>query len=112
MANPPRPRPGSGRSRVTRFVDLARATPAWLDVDKIVAMYRVAAVLNELDLGEGAYCVDHLVPITSPLVCGLHVHDNMRILSRRSNLAKGNQFWPDMWEYDWQTLEMLLKHRD
>lgn len=40
--------------------------------------------------------VDHIVPITSDLVCGLHCIDNFQMLTREENASKGNRYWPDM----------------
>ena len=40
--------------------------------------------------------VDHIVPINSDLVCGLHCVDNFQMLTREENASKGNRYWPDM----------------
>ncbi len=40
--------------------------------------------------------VDHVVPVNSPLVCGLHVFPNLQLLHQKLNVAKGNRHWPDM----------------
>jgi hypothetical protein len=40
--------------------------------------------------------VDHIVPIQSPIVCGLHVHSNLQVIPGADNIRKGNLYWPDM----------------
>src|SRR3990167_3661229 len=40
--------------------------------------------------------VDHIVSIKSPLVCGLHVENNLRVIPAIENLKKRNRWWPDM----------------
>lgn len=35
--------------------------------------------------------VDHIYPLNSPIVCGLHVEDNLRLLFAGDNIAKGNR---------------------
>lgn len=40
--------------------------------------------------------VDHIVPLRSKLVCGLHAHTNVRVIPAAENYAKRNYHWPDM----------------
>lgn len=65
-----------------------RALPKWADSAAIRTFYEAAYVLS-LE-------VDHIVPLRSPLVCGLHVEHNLQLLTRQENAAKGNRWWPDM----------------
>ena len=69
-----------------------QATPNWADPTKILAIYRKAA--------EAGYDVDHIVPLVSSKVCGLHVESNLQILPSDENRRKGNRWWPDMFEGD------------
>lgn len=38
--------------------------------------------------------VDHIVPLIHPKVCGLHVWDNLQLLTSLQNRRKGNSFDP------------------
>jgi hypothetical protein len=71
-----------------------RATPAWADMNAIKAVYREAKRMTR-ETGE-QYVVDHIVPKMSELVCGLHVHWNLRVIHWLPNAQKGNATWPDM----------------
>ena len=70
------------------------AAPAWANKEAIEAIYAKAKQFSELT-GE-AFHVDHIVPLISDLVCGLHCEGNLQILPGFDNLSKGNKTWPDM----------------
>lgn len=104
-ARPSVPRPGSFRAKHHRDSALAQAYCEWSDIDEVVRIHIAAAVMTELT-GE-QYVVDHTVPLKNPLVCGLHTHTNMQVVTHELNRRKTNLVWPDMWPISWETLELL-----
>lgn len=85
------------------YTRLYAAWPAWADEDAMWALYQEAA--RRRASGEEVQ-VDHMVPISSPWVCGLHCEANLQIIDELGNLQKGNHWWPDMWN-EQQTLAGL-----
>jgi hypothetical protein len=71
-----------------RRARLARATPSWLDERQLVEIRGLYELAQELGPG---WEVDHIVPIRSPLVCGLHVPWNLRVIPTTENRRKGNR---------------------
>ena len=68
------------------------ATPKWLtrrQKGEIRQLYQIAMTMTQTT-GE-QYVVDHIVPLRSEFVCGLHVPWNLRVITREENLAKSNQ---------------------
>jgi len=95
----------TGYPRTIRYYGkMLQATPAWADWAEILDIYLHAAILR----AEGKNIqTDHLVPICSKLVCGLHTPANLRNICAVANGAKSNHHWPDMWP-EWGQMELLL----
>ena len=64
------------------------AMPAWADKNAISLVYRKARELG--------WTVDHVVPLQSKTVCGLHVWHNLQVMDSQLNMSKSNRYWPDM----------------
>lgn len=71
-----------------------QATPSWVDHDIVSGMYELAVLFNNVGM---SMQVDHIVPLQSSLVCGLHCQDNLQLLLSSDNNSKGNRYWPDQW---------------
>ena len=77
-----------------RYARKLQATPAWANDFFIQEAYALAK-LREKICG-GKWEVDHIVPLKSSLVCGLHTESNLRVIPRSQNRVKKNTYWPDM----------------
>lgn len=67
-----------------------RSIPSWFESERVLIekVYEMAASLG--------MHVDHIVPINSKLVCGLHCWHNLQLLTPSENRSKSNVYWPDM----------------
>lgn len=72
-----------------------QATQTWANDAIMDSYYAMAQWLTAVVPGH-AYEVDHIVPLQSDIVCGLHTHSNLQVLEASVNRAKGNRYWPDM----------------
>jgi hypothetical protein len=68
-----------------------QATPKWANLLKIKEIY--------LQCPPG-YHVDHIIPLKSDIVCGLHVENNLQYLPAADNLQKSNNFKEDWYFAD------------
>ena len=66
-----------------RRADKIRATPSWANLEKIKEIYK--------NCPKG-YHVDHIIPLRSEYVCGLHVESNLQYLTAKENMKKSNKF--------------------
>jgi len=83
----------------TRRASKINATPPWLTSQhnrQITEFYWLAKDVSAVS--EQPYHVDHIVPLTSEHVCGLHVPWNLQILPADLNVGKSNKF--DCWWID------------
>lgn len=71
-----------------------QATPSWASQKYIACFYQMAKD-EEIRTGRKVH-VDHIVPLKSKLVCGLHCEDNLQLLFDTDNMHKFNSWWPDM----------------
>lgn len=76
--------PGTANANNARYRALmAQATPTWSETVEIAQLYREGA---RLDMH-----VDHMLPINSDWVCGLHVLCNLQLLPGPANVRKSNR---------------------
>lgn len=65
-----------------------QAMPRWANETEIRKFYTEATRLTE-ETGI-PHEVDHIVPLRSPIVCGLHVSANLRVITKAENRIKSN----------------------
>lgn len=71
------------------------ATPKWITTGQKLAMRQLYLQAMELTKLTGErYVVDHIVPLISDVVCGLHVPWNLRVITQEENLRKSNKLEP------------------
>jgi len=71
---------------MARYTRKLRAMPVWACEQTIADFYTEARY-------QGMQ-VDHMVPLKHPLVCGLHVEDNLQLLTATENIQKSNRYTP------------------
>lgn len=87
------------QNQMKRVAAEKKAVPSWSTdewdkflVEEIYHLSKVRTTLTTIK-----HNVDHIIPLTSDKVCGLHCASNLRVMERLANISKGNRHWPDMW---------------
>jgi hypothetical protein len=71
-----------------------RQKPSWANDFFISEAYHLAKIRSKATGIK--WHVDHIVPLKSKLVCGLHVEHNLNVIPGSENVRKQNLYWPDM----------------
>lgn len=69
-----------------------QATPPWLtkkQKSEMRELYKIAMTMTKITGIQ--YVVDHIHPLRSEVLCGLHVPWNLQVLTQEENLAKSNK---------------------
>jgi len=83
-------RPNSAAREAARRAQKLLATPRWASRNAIACIYRECAQLTK---NSGIdYQVDHILPLRSKMVCGLHVENNLRVITAKDNATKLNRW--------------------
>lgn len=79
---------------VERKAGKLQATPGWANKFFIDEIYDLAQLRTKATGFK--WEVDHIVPLKSKLVCGLHCEQNLAVITRKDNITKGNWVWQNM----------------
>jgi hypothetical protein len=86
----------TARTRQRRRAMHPNAVVPWADKGAIAQFYALAVSLTASSMTRTTWHVDHIVPLRSELVCGLHTHNNLQVVTASANIRKSSKHWPDM----------------
>ena len=66
--------------------------PGWVLPKDLLPFYQLAETLGH------DYTIDHIIPLRSKVVCGLHCAENLQILTHAANHLKGTSLFEAWWE--------------
>ena len=72
-----------------RYSRAKQARVKWANKFFIEEIYRLAALRTKTTGIQ--WHVDHIIPLRNPLVCGLHVENNLQVIPAKVNQLKGNK---------------------
>ncbi len=76
-----------------RYASKTNSTPRWANQFFIEDIYDLAHLRTKATGFK--WHVDHIVPLRSKTVCGLHVEHNLQVIPASLNQSKGNRHWPN-----------------
>jgi hypothetical protein len=88
-SNPDKTNAKQARRRATK----KNATPFWANQGEIKRFYATSKEFEQLT--GIIHHVDHIYPLKSDFLCGLHVENNLQVLTAEKNIFKNNRSWPD-----------------
>lgn len=77
-----------------RYASQRGALPKWANRFFMQEIYDLAYIRSKATGIK--WHVDHIVPLQSKKVCGLHVEHNLQVITALENHQKYNRYWPDM----------------
>lgn len=81
---------GGTAARARRRAAQSSATPLWADRHQMKLMYSISKrVTKETGV---PHHVDHIIPLSHKLVCGLHCEFNLQLLTGSENDSKGGKY--------------------
>jgi hypothetical protein len=87
----------TGEKAMRRVAAKIQRTPTWSSPESCRVAYRLRVTLQK---ATGVrHAVDHSVPLRGKLVSGLHVAENLIVITHEENGIKGNRF--DPMTYEW-----------
>jgi len=79
------------RASIKRRHALMNASPAWANYNAIESIYEECARISFMN--EVPHEVDHIIPLQGKNVCGLHIAENLQIITKTVNRQKSNRFF-------------------
>lgn len=83
-------KPARSANTMKRYADKSNATPSWANMFFISEAYNLARLRTQITGIK--WHVDHVVPLRSKVVCGLHVEVNLQVIPAIENIKKNNKF--------------------
>lgn len=83
-------------NNAARRAEQIRRTPKWLTKGDLEFMRMIYQLAKGMEIATGIkHHVDHIYPLLGDFVSGLHVPDNLQILTAAENISKHNKWVPE-----------------
>lgn len=83
-------------NNAARRAEQMKRTPKWLTKKDLEFMRMVYQLAKGMEIATGIkHHVDHIYPLLGDFVSGLHVPDNLQILTAVENISKHNKWYPE-----------------